>query len=258
MAYSLDVANNTISNMGYKGIDEGDDQGNQQAMDDSNLMTSDRIGLADPIVEFEKDEMVRLCRTYEEEVGIMYPVIDIPAVISHAKSLSSVIESMRNQRSSQVLNDEKTLLLKTVMCCGLVVEEHGHSDKAVRLYESMEAVINRKLMSDSSDVESLPLLGVVAGYRLLSCDEVVAWRVMGQVQRLCLELGIHRYTGLMTIKNEQARRDALNLFWSAYVLERRWAFSTGLPYAVHDDEIDPHLPLPVSIEAFLASQMNSR
>jgi hypothetical protein len=241
MAYNLDVANNTISNMGYTVIGEGVEQQPQQSLEDGPPP-----GVADPLLEFDKDEMVRLCRLHEEEVGIMYPVLDIQAVISHAKSLASFIESLRNQRPLEALNDEKTLQLKMVMCCALVAEEHGHSDKAVRLFESMEAIVNRKLMSDASSVTNLPVLALLAGYRFLSNDEVLAWRVIGQVARLCLELGIHRSMGLMKIKNEQERKNALNSFWTAYILDRRWAFGTGLPYAVQDDEIDPQLPMPVS------------
>lgn len=245
MAYSLDVANNTISNMGYEGIGEGAETPSQQPFKEFSVPVGEKSGITDPLVDFDKDEMVRLCRLHEEEVGIMYPVLDIQAVISHAKSLSSFIESLRNQRPLDNLNDEKTLQLKIVMCCALVVEEHGHSEKAVRLYDSMESVINRKLMSDVSTVSSLPLLALVAGYRFLSNDEILAWRIMGQVTRLCLELGTHRYSGLMKIKNEQERKNALNSFWSAYVLDRRWAFGTGLPYVVQDSDIDPQLPQPV-------------
>lgn len=246
MAYSLDVANNTISNMGYEGIGEGSETPMPPAFKDLSVPVGEATGMNDPLVEFDKDEMVRLCRLHEEEVGIMYPVLDIQSVISHAKSLSSFIESLRNQRPLENINDEKTLQLKMVMCCALVVEEHSHSEKAVRLYESMESVVNRKLMADTSTVSSLPLLALLAGYRFLSNDEILAWRVMGQVTRLCLELGIHRYNGLMKIKNEQERKNALNSFWSAYVLDRRWAFGTGLPYVVQDSDIDPQLPLPVS------------
>lgn len=246
MAYSLDVANNTISNMGYKGIGEGEDQRAQQASEGVSPQISDTTILVDPLVEFGKDEMVRLCRFHEEEVGLMYPVVDIQSVISHAKSLASFIDSLKTQRPLRALNDDKTLLLKMVMCCALVVEEHGHSDKAVRLYESMESVIDRKLMSDDSNVSNLPLLALLGGYRYLSNDEVLAWRVIGQVARLCLELGIHRSMGLLKIKDEQERKNALISFWSAYVLDRRWAFGTGLPYVVQDNEIDPQLPVPVS------------
>lgn len=249
MAYSLDVANNTIANMGYRGITEGDD--GSLPVEDMGMPMAE--GPSDPLLEFDKDEMIRLCRLHEEEIGIMYPVLNVQTVINHAKSLAPFLESVKQQRSMEMINDEKTLQLKIVMCCGLVVEEHAHSEKAIRLYESMENVLNRKLMAEASDVSSLPLLALVAGYRFLSNDEVLAWRVMGQVARLCLELGIHQRSGLMKIKNEEERKNALTSFWSAYVLDRRWAFGTGLPFVVQDEEIDSQLPFPVSCHGRLRS-----
>jgi hypothetical protein len=239
MAFSLDVANNTINNMGYKGIS-----------DDENPHLNEGIGMlssrpGDPLHEFDKDEMIRLCRLHEEEIGIMYPVLNIQSVISHAMGLATFLESIRQQNPREMINDDKTLQLKIIMCCALVVEEHGHSDKAIRLFESMETVLNRKLMAEAADVGTLPILALVAGYRFLSNDEVLAWRVMGHVARLCLELGIHQRTGLMRIQDEEERKNALVSFWSAYVLDRRWAFATGLPFVVQDEEIDMQLPFPV-------------
>lgn len=35
------------------------------------------------------------------------------------------------------------------------------------------------------------------------------------------------------------------LFWSVYVLDRRWSFGTGLPFALPGETIDPRLPKPV-------------
>lgn len=242
MAYSLDVANTTISNMGYRGIADGE----EAAPHVEDLGMTIAPGPSDPLLDFDKNEMVRLCRLHEEEIGIMYPVLNVQSVINHAKSLATFLETVGNQRPMEMLNDEKTLQLKIVMCCGLVVEEHGHSDKAIRLYESMENVLNRKLMAEAGDVSNLPLLALVAGYRFLSNDEVLAWRVMGQVARLCLELGIHQRMGLSKIQDEEERRNALVSFWTAYVLDRRWAFGTGLPFVLQDEEIDPQLPFPVS------------
>jgi hypothetical protein len=233
--------------MGYRGIGEGSDENGGGRFDEPALRPVVPDAQIDPLWEFDKDELVRLCRLYEEEVGIMYPVLSIQTVISHAKSLASFMGASKKQGMAPNLNDDKTLQLKMVVCCALVVEDHGHSEKALRLYESMEAVINRKLMSDASDFANLPVLALLAGYRFLSNDEILAWRVMGQVTRLCLELGIHQRMGILSINNEEDRRNALNSFWSAYVLDRRWAFGVGLPYVIQDAEIDPELPMPVSI-----------
>ncbi|KAM5346464.1 hypothetical protein ACJ41O_009469 [Fusarium nematophilum] len=253
MAYSLDVANNTINNMGYRGISDGDE----------NAHLNEGMGIPlgrpiDPLHEFDKDEMVRLCRLHEEEIGIMYPVLNVQSVIAHAKGLAPFLETIRHQNPRELINDEKTLQLKIIMCCALVVEEHGHSDKAVRLYESMESVLNRKLMSEAADVASLPLLALVAGYRFLSNDEILAWRVMGHVARLGLELGIHQRMGLLKIQDEEERKNALISFWSAYVLDRRWAFATGLPFVVQDEEIDSQLPFPEEYPYLVAMITYSR
>ncbi|TID06918.1 Transcriptional activator protein acu-15 [Colletotrichum higginsianum] len=245
MAFSLDVANTTIHNMGYKGIGDGDDQSTALGVpEDSPFRMAPHEGQVDPLWDFGRDEMIRLCRLHEEEVGIMYPVMKIQSVIEHVRHLTAYMESARKQGLTPSLNDEKTLQLKIVMSCALVVEEHGHSEKACKLIDSMEAVLNRKLMVEPVDFVSLPALLLLAGYRFLANEEILAWRVMGQVTRLCLEMGIHRTTGIAKIQNEEDRKNALNSFWSAYVLDRRWAFNTGLPFVVTDEEIDPDLPMP--------------
>ena len=245
MAYSLDVANKTISDMGYRSICDVEEPG-QQTEETRLPRPRSGSGSGDPLLEYSKDEIVRLCQLHEEEIGIMYPVLDIQAVIVHGKNLASFLESSRNQPPTDLLNDDKTLQLKAIMCCALVVEEAGHSERATRLFDSMEAVLNRKLMAEQSNVGDLPLLALLAGYRFLSNDEVLAWRVIGQVTRLCLELGIHQRETLMKIQNESERRNALMSFWSAYILDRRWAFATGLPYILQDDDVDSELPYPVS------------
>lgn len=243
-AFNLDVANNTIANMGYKPVQGGNDEPNPPSQP-NDIGTLGFSGSQDPLLDYDKDEILRLCRVHEQEVGIMFPVLDIASVISHAKSLHSFFESINGQRHLHAINDDKTLQLKIVMCNAHVVEENGHSQKAMRLYESMENVLNRKLMADESDIASLPLLALLGGYRFLSNDEVLGWRVIGQVARLCMEAGIHQRMGLMKIENEQERKDALTTFWTAYILDRRWAFGTGLPFVVQDEEIDTLLPMPV-------------
>ncbi|KAF4595509.1 fungal specific transcription factor domain-containing protein [Ophiocordyceps camponoti-floridani] len=241
-AFNLDVANNTIANMGYRCPDDASEPEHQ-----SSEITAAGSAHFDPLFEFPKDEMLRLCQFYQDEIGIMYPVIDIPTVTVHARTLADLMAEARSQqRPLETINDAQTLKLKLVLCCALVVEQHGHSEEAARMYESMDAVLNRKLMADASDVTNLPILILLAGYRLLSMEEVLAWRVIGHVVRLCVELGIHQKRGLMGIADEAERTIALNSFWTAFVLDRRWGFAAGLPFTLQDDEIDPELPFPGS------------
>ncbi len=263
-AFTVDMAKNTLHNMGYTGLgDAAEDIGIREDTPSTSpvlhpLEPAQTPRPRDPLWEFDKEEMIRLCRVHEEEVGIMYPVIKIETVIKHAQVLGSWMQSWSETAKrngippspygeGDGISDMNSILLKIVMCCGLAVEEHGNSPRATRLYESIQPIVDKKLMSEAPDVASLPLLALVGGYRFLSNDEIIAWRVMGQVARLCLELGLHRRDGLEKIKDPQARKNALNTFWSAYVLDRRWSFGTGLPYVCHDDKIDPKLPYPVRV-----------
>lgn len=60
-------------------------------------------------------------------------------------------------------------------------------------------------------------------------------------------MGLHRRDTLLnTFPDEDERSWAIKLFWSIYVLDRRWSFGTGRPFALQDADIDPHLPEPVS------------
>jgi Fungal specific transcription factor domain len=76
------------------------------------------------------------------------------------------------------------------------------------------------------------------------CDEeALAWRTIGLAARAAVELGLHRRdTYLCKFSDSQQRLWANKLFWCIYILDRRWSFGTGLPFALHDDDIDPDLP----------------
>lgn len=258
IAFTVDVAKTTLHKMGYSGPGDCNEDSSSQPEHSPHpspviqpttaIQSLDTSG--DPIWDFDEAEMLRLCQLHEDEVGAMYPVISAEHVVEHAKFVSSWMSEVRRtgQSNSQSdLNDHKTLLLKIVLCNALTVEEHGHSDKAARLYESIQSTIDRMLMSDPADASTLPILALVSGYRYLSNDEILAWRVVGHIARLCLELGLHRREGLLKISDPLVRRNALLTFWSSYVLDRRWSFSTGLPFVCHDDKIDPNLPYPVRL-----------
>lgn len=257
----VDVAKNTLHNMGYTGAETNEEIGiTLEETPAPSPVAAPEFAReppsrpSDPLWDYDTDEMTRLCRVHEEEVGIMYPVVNINDVINHARLLVKWMDSARKHgfvrtgigQDEGIICDIKTLELKIIMCCALVVEGNGYSPKANRLWETIQPIADRMLMTDPSKVTNLPFLALVGGYRFLANEEVLAWRVMGQVARLCLEMGLHRRDGIAKIGSEQERKNAINTFWSAYVLDRRWSFGTGFPFVVHDDKVDPGLPYPVS------------
>ncbi|KAI0019192.1 hypothetical protein F4780DRAFT_462026 [Xylariomycetidae sp. FL0641] len=255
--FSLDVAKNTLHKMGYSNPGEGAEVDSSiHGTPTTSPQIAPRIAVspykppADVLWEFEKDEMIRLCRVYEEEVGLMYPIIRIETVVNHVKNLATWMDAAKKTGMApplgheNILSDTNTILLKVVLCTALLVEENGGNEKATRLFDALRPTTDRMLMSDPASVKNLPILALVAGYHFLSAEEILSWRAMGQVARHCFELGLHRRDTIEQIADEEERENAIYTFWSAYILDRRWAFGAGLPYTVPDEEIDPQLPYP--------------
>ncbi|KAG4437307.1 hypothetical protein IFR05_007203 [Cadophora sp. M221] len=257
-AFSLDVAKNTLHNMGYQGLgDEG-------------VITSDATPIGspprrqsqvpaihngnaskDPIWALSKEEMIRLCRVYEEEMGLMYPVVNIEQIIVHGTNLYDFIDAaVRNglvnpSLPGQGIHDDQSLVLKMVLACATVTEGNGQSEIGYRLFESVREAADRVLHSEAIEVKSLPFVVLVSIYHFHCDEEALAWRIIGQVARMCIELGLHRRDSFFkVITDDEERSNAIKLFWSIYVLDRRWSFGTGMPFALQDADIDPSLPEP--------------
>lgn len=64
----------------------------------------------DPLWTFSKEEMVRLCRLYEEEVGMMYPIVDIEMVIAHGRHLHKYSANLKTNTSSKLCYTSRRFL----------------------------------------------------------------------------------------------------------------------------------------------------
>lgn len=69
---------------------------------------------------------------------------------------------------------------------------------------------------------------------------------------MCLEKGLHRREALNQPAIVAAGKErVLRLFWSIYILDMRWSFGTGMPFALEDTDIDPWLPEPAEKAPYL-------
>ena len=226
----------------------------------------------DPLWRIGKEEAIRLCRVYEEEMGIMYPMLDMEKTIAQANQVFTFTEAAvrtgptdQNMSGPDRLTNSDVNILKMVLATALIVEGKGQSDLGMRLYESCREAFEGRL-SGPVEIKGLILLVLVvwlclltlirgdsliilqAEYHFQQDEEVQAYRIIGLASRLCLEIGLHgRSTLFKVFTNDEDRSWAIKLFWSIYVLDRRWSFGTGMPFAVQDADIDPSLPEPVSI-----------
>jgi Fungal specific transcription factor domain/Fungal Zn(2)-Cys(6) binuclear cluster domain len=251
-AYGFDVAKSSLQTMGITNnmLDEG-------------LMSRDRSRAAsplpasphsnkDPLWLIDAAEVGRLCRIYEEEIGIMYPVVDIERVQKHASGLYKFIgASLRSGfgnpslPGSDAFDDEDTVVLKMVLAITLVVEGSGRSELGERFFESAKPAVDLRLVTNTG-VLSVALLVLTATYYFQKDKETQAWRFIGIAARICIEMGLHRRDSLIrTFTNEAEYQQAVRVFWIVYALDRRWSFGTGMPFALQDADIDSSLPEPV-------------
>ncbi|RAL59185.1 hypothetical protein DID88_006640 [Monilinia fructigena] len=172
-AFGLDVAKNTLHNMGYQGMaDEGiitQDPTPVPSPPPTRPRALPSISMngtraPDPLRSISREEMIRLCRVYEEEMGLMYPVLDIEELILHGTALLEFIDSaVRNglatSKNNQGINDINSCMLKTVMAISMIVEGSGQSDMAFRLFESVRESADRALHDEIVEVKKFAFFG---------------------------------------------------------------------------------------------------
>lgn len=219
----------------------------------------------DPLWSLPKAEALRLCQVYEEEMGIMYPVLELPELLDQVNLLYGVkdhtIEPEAQSHAQRSLDREDVYILRLVFACALTAEASGRSEQAIALFDSVREVQDNCVWGPP-EIKSIIFLTLVVGrlgagsrcnvltwlqsiFYFQMDEETLAWRTIGIVERMCLEKGLHRRETLNQPAVVAAGRDRiLRLFWSVYILDVRWSFGTGMPFALENSDIDPWLPEP--------------
>jgi hypothetical protein len=219
----------------------------------------------DPLWALPKAEALRLCRVYEEEMGIMYPVLELSELLDQVDILYGVMDqtlgSSIQLNEAHALDQEDIYILRLVFACALTAEASGRSEQAISLFDSVREVQDNCVWGPP-EIKSIIFLTLVVCrvpklywsilltflqsiFYFQMDEETLAWRTIGIVERMSLEKGLHRRETL----NQPAilaagKNRILRLFWSIYILDMRWSFGTGMPFSLEDSDIDPWLPEP--------------
>ena len=156
-AFDFHVANNSLQTMGITQPDYPTEESTAHEGPStrspppqmSPTLQQNVNPLKDPLWSLNQNEALRLCSMYEEEVGIMYPMLDMDRVMSKAKSLFSFLDSMRRVGflkeeidRGDPLDDDETMTLKMILATALVVESNGQSELGQSLWENVRRISN--------------------------------------------------------------------------------------------------------------------
>lgn len=167
-AFSLGVAQHSLKHMGISSIEEAIDQGilSQSGLqNDSPATTRVLHSSKDPIWGVTKDEALRLCRVFEDENGLMYPILDIDQIMRHASLLFSFMDAAQKAfmlsalPGADSMQDEDTDVLKLVLAIAMVTEGTGHSDLGKRLFEQVNKAGDSRMLGSVNlkDIQILTL-----------------------------------------------------------------------------------------------------
>ncbi|KNG89707.1 putative fungal specific transcription factor [Aspergillus nomiae NRRL 13137] len=219
------------------------------------------IATDDPLGNLGLTEALRLVTVYENTVGLMYPCVDLDSV------RACIVDFFRDD-SRQILSSEQqdwffardVEVLKIILAIALLTESHGRSERAAVLAESVEDRFATRVNIPEVDMKELLILTLLSIFHSYRDDEVISWRCIGMACRGSMQLGLHcQETWYRTggvFPGELQWMWASRLFWCIYVLDRRWSFGTGLPFAIQDTDMDTNLPVPGTATPYLTCMIS--
>ena len=184
-AFSFDVANSSLETMGItnlramavtqstfgadgEGVMAQDEPSPGSQLEDRDQGPQAAIRpLKDPLWSLSREEVVRLCRVYDDEIGLMYPMLDIDKTIAQANRLFDFMEAaartglLREEIDrGDAFHDDDSNILKMVLAASMTLVGGGHSEMGSRLFESVRAASESRLWQPVN-MKGLMLLVIV-------------------------------------------------------------------------------------------------
>ncbi|KAJ6070968.1 hypothetical protein N7467_012287 [Penicillium canescens] len=260
-AFSFDLAKSSLQQRGIveraEALDEADMTQEPSPVASPSAPARELVThqVLDPLWTLPKTEALRLCRVYEEEMGIMYPVLELPELLNQVHLLygpmDRALSTALQPDGQNGVDREDVHILRLVFACALTAEASGRSEQAIALFDSVREVQDNCVWGPP-EIKSIIFLTLVSIFYFQMDEETLAWRTIGIVERMCLEKGLHRRETLNQPAIMAAGKErVLRLFWSIYILDMRWSFGTGMPFSLEDTDIDPWLPEPAEKTPYL-------
>lgn len=127
----------------------------------------------DPIWAISKHEALRLVHVWHEEMGVMYPILEVGKVLRYTDMLFTFVEAAARSGlmqgalpGSDAMMDEQISVLKLVLAITLVLEGGGKDPLGEKLFANVHKVVD-KALSEPVSLHGITLLVLTVSRVLL-------------------------------------------------------------------------------------------
>ncbi|CEL11546.1 hypothetical protein ASPCAL14647 [Aspergillus calidoustus] len=193
---------------------------------------------AHPVLELGHAKVTQLVTIFKNEVYPIFPCVSIQLGHNLVDMLFSLLNRTQYEATwnLEVIDVE---LAKAVVAIAMLVKHDTQSPLAADLEDHLLWSVDSCYDQDQPQFEDIIMATLLSLYFDLKHRPVKAWRLSGVAAKLCLELGLHRESFFSDTQLCPDRiADCKRLFACVYDLNRRCSFYSGLPWTLHDREID--------------------
>lgn len=189
-------------------------------------------------------QLVELSGSYFANWHLMYPFLHAPTVLGFFDELSTAPSYGPNPKSHLQMT-----IVRSIMSISLADQrqDKGRCNQqypADLIFASYDAAIDslQDVLTKPTSILGLQAATSVQLFLISMLRLNAASRLGGLINRMALQLGLHRcparYTSFSSSEKELRQR----IFWSLYAVDRFICQSMGLPLGLNDDDIDVCFP----------------
>jgi hypothetical protein len=188
--------------------------------------------------------LVELSGSYFANWHMLYPFLHAPTVLGYFRKVSSAMTSIDN-----TLQDFQVVILRSIMSISLADQRQAGNPNRLRypnniVFSSYDAAVDslKHVLTKPTSTIGLQAAISVQLFLVSMLRLNAASRLGGLINRMALQLGLHRCPARYTSFSAGEKQLRQRIFWSLYAIDRFICQSMGLPLGINDDDVDVCFP----------------
>jgi hypothetical protein len=189
-------------------------------------------------------ELIELCGSYFANWHPTYPFLHAPTVLDYFYKTSCNIFSEATSPP-----DLQMVIVRSIMSISLADQRQaGHPSKLQYpvniVFPSFDAAVDslQHVLTKPTSLQGLQAAISVQLFLISMLRLNAASRLGGLINRMALQLGLHRCPARYSSFSADERALRQRIFWSMYAIDRFICQSMGLPLGINDDDVDVCFP----------------